>query len=344
VDARPSASLSWADDPASGSLAWGSSTALGLDLRARGPRGGAVFASAEASVEAAALEGSAAAAAWAAAGAGSLLVPPDSLLVPAWSLASAGSPPATLVAARIRTLWARLDAGWASLAIGRQVVSYGRGAYWSPVDLFAILDATGISPVKRGVDALRARAPLGATGGLDLVAIPAADPASGRYAARAYGSAAGADLGLLAARDGQAWRLGGDLKLDLELGLYAEALCSLTDSGGPAEFRAAAGADWSTGDFVFAAEYYFSGAGAADPYGAGRHNLYAALSWAASDLLRAALSGSGDLSSGGLSATLSLAWDAAQNAQATLYSRLSRSPSAPLPWKAELGALLSVKF
>jgi hypothetical protein len=293
---------------AAADLSYGSSTSLGLDLEAKGD-----LARAEASLETAVLTGAAAQAAWAVAG--SPYARTDELLLPAWS---SGSPaPETIVAARVRTLYLKLDLDWASLTAGRQVVNYGRGALWSPTDVFTELDLTGLSPVRRGTDALRLVLPFGATEALDLVAAPTAAPADGRYALRLRGLVAGADGALMAARDGAGGGtvVGADFKADLELGLYGEASYELYDSGGSGTLKAAGGADYSFGDFIVAAEYYYNGGGASsDLLFPGSHNVYGSITWKASELF--SLSGNlvWDVSDESGACTLLASESVAQNA------------------------------
>ena len=82
------------------------------------------------------------------------------------------------------------------------MVNYGRGALWSPTDIFTELDLTGLSPVRLGTDAARVTVPLGNTSGLDIVAAPTLAPADGRYALRLGGLVGDVDGG----RDGGAGR------------------------------------------------------------------------------------------------------------------------------------------
>ncbi len=349
----------WAEDPASWSLggsvaaqpyatyagngsieaadfSYGSTTTLGLDLRARGER-----ARAEASAEAAVLTGASAQAAWAASAAG--LARPDELLVP--GTAPAAPAAETLVAFRLRTLYLKLDLDWASLTAGRQVINYNRGALWSPTDLFNELDLTGLSPVRLGSDALRASVPLGATAGFDLAAAPTAAPADGRYSARLSGLVAGIDGALTAARAGKSWMFGADFKADIEVGIYGDVAYALPDSGQAGALRAAAGADWSIGDFVMAAEYYYNGGGVeADPLFPGTHNLYASLVWNATELF--SLSGNVilDITDGSGTALLLGSLSAAQNATFQAYLKAGYNPAAAARASLQAGLNIEVKF
>jgi hypothetical protein len=324
---------------------YGSATTLGLDLKAAGES-----ARAEASVEAAILTGASARLAWAVA-----LSPfgrPDELLLPAPAVMPPY--PATVVAARIRTLFVKLDFDWATLQAGRQVVNYGRGALWSPTDIFTELDLTGLSPVRRGSDALRFTVPLGLTGGFDLVAAPTASLEDGRYAARLGGLLWNLDGALIAARDGQGkgWIFGADLKTDLVVGLHGEAACEFPDAGGPGTLRAAGGADWSFGQLILAAEYYYNGGGAsADPLFPGAHNISGSLTWTPTELLAISCTAIVDVGGGAGTASLLATLSVAQNATLKAYAQTGNGQAGygvsygfgGATWTAA-GLVIEVKF
>jgi hypothetical protein len=341
VEARPFARSSGSLGIEPSDLYYGQATSLGLELGARGER-----ARAAASIEAALLTGVAADDAWEAAGkaAEAGLDSAGLLLSPAYAAAEA---PPTLLVARVRALYLKLDYDWLSLSLGRQVVKYQRGALWSPTDPFTELDLSGISPVRRGSDALRLVFPLEATGTLDLVAAPRADFSRGRYAARLSGLVAGVEGAAIGYRDGASgtWNLGADFQADLLLGWNGEAVYSRPDSG-EGWLRASGGADYSFGDFVVAAEYYYNGGGAeADPNAPGSHNAYASLAWRATDFLSLAASLVDGISERAWSAALTASLDAAQNAVLAAYARLSRlGEAAPYPRVAEAGIDVLVKF
>jgi hypothetical protein len=324
-------------------VTFGSSSTLGLALRAGGGR-----ARAEASIEAAVLTGASAHVAWAIAA--SPFARSDELLLP-----SAAPGQDAAIAARVRTLYAKLDLDWASFTAGRQVLNYGRGALWTPTDIFTELDLAGISPVRRGTDAVRVVVPLGVTGGLDLAAAPTTFPASGKYAARLGGLLGDVDAAVMAARDGtgKSWRAGADFKADLEIGLYGDAIYAQPDSGGWGTIRAAAGADWSFGDFIVAAEYYYNGGGSsADLLYPGTHNAYGSLTWKAAQLVFISVTGVVDVEGGAGAGTLLTQISAAQNADITAYVQAARGSGGyglgygvgGIAWTVVAGAGLQVKF
>ncbi len=122
--------------PLPSSFSYGSITDLELALSAKGEK-----ARAEATISAQMLTGTAAAIAWSTAAAG--LARPDELMLPAYSAASP-SMPETVFGARVRTLYVKLDEGAFSALAGRQVVNFGKGVLWSPVDIFDELDLSGL--------------------------------------------------------------------------------------------------------------------------------------------------------------------------------------------------------
>jgi len=329
-----------------GAAYYGSATTLSVDLRVSG-----AHARAEGSVEASVLTGAAAALAWAVAG--SPYGRSDDLLVPAPSTTT--PLPEAVFALRVRTLYLKLDPGWASLTLGRQVVNYGRGALWSPTDIFTELDLTGLSPVRLGTDAVRLTVPLGATAGLDAAAAPTLAPADGRYALRLGGLVGDVDGALMAARDGAArgWVFGADFKADIVVGVYGDAVYEVPDSGAPGGVRAAAGADWSFGDFIVAAEYYYNGVGAsADPLFPGMHNAYFSLTWTPTELVQCSALSYVDVTDGTGTLTILTAVSVAQNATLRVFLEGGNSPaglglgiggSASI-WALEAGANVEVKF
>lgn len=330
--------------PLPSSFSYGSITDLELALGAKGEK-----ARAEATISAQMLTGTAAAIAWSTAAAG--LARPDELMLPAYSTASP-SMPETVFGARVRTLYVKLDEGAFSALAGRQVVNFGKGVLWSPVDIFDELDLSGLSPDRRGSDALRLSEALGETGSLDLVGAPTFDPAFGRYALRGTGLVGGANLGFLAAREGErgSWEVGGDFKVDLGPSFYGDAVYELPDSGG-GSLRAAGGADWSFDlaerKVVIAVQYYYEGTGAvADPLFPGKDNLYASLAWAAGDFFSLSANAIWQIDQEAQVTTLIFTLDAAQNADLDIYAQATTSspPGTGAVFVVVAGAMLEVKF
>lgn len=356
VETLPFLSYAGPDD-LSGAFSYGSETMLDLDLSARGPDG-PVQTSVGASLESDLFTGYAAtveATAWLQG-----LEPDEGFAAPPPTLAEL---PSTLLEARVRAAWAKLDWGWASLQAGRQVLSYGRGAWWSPVDIYTRTALSGISSQKAGTDALRIRLPFGDTGMVDLAGAPSSQPADGTYSMRVSGlPSSGFDIGAVAGYSG-----GGptgtsgpgltaglgdcalgclDFKLDLGASFYGEVLGLLPAAGGQGLLRAAGGLDWSTDDFYFAVEYYFNGGvvSSEDPYLAGEHNAFGQVSWKITPFVTLMTEAIWDISDSTGTGLACLSIDAAQNASLSTFAELSQTSTANAGLVIEAGVDLMVKF
>jgi hypothetical protein len=290
-------------------------------------------------MEAAVLDGSAAELAWAAAG--SSVARSDELLLP-----SAAAANKTLVAGRLRTLYLKLDLGWSSLSVGRQVLNYGRGALWSPTDIFTELDLSGLSPLRLGTDSLSLDIPFGDTGSVDVAGAPVANPSEGRYLLRLRGLIGDLDGAISAGRDGKgkSWMVGADFKTDLVVGLYGDAVYEIPDTGSEGKPRAAAGVDWSLADFVFAVEYYYNGGGSdLDLLFPGTHNVYGNVTWRTTELSTLSATTLWDIPDRSGSATLLGTWSAAQSTDIGVYVKASMAKSSSSP-TYETGLSLDLKF
>lgn len=256
--------------------------------------------------------------------------------------AGGGADPA--VSASVRTLYASLRAGSFKASLGRQVLNFGKGALYSPVDLFAAAEYSPLAILRRGTDSLRLTAALGPLALAEAIAAPEADPALGVYAVRAAGFVFGlADASLIGAWDGAAgaWIAGGDAKADLPFAsVYAEAAFAFPSDGGEAEPRAAFGFDASPGDLVLAAEYFYDGhptAGAAT----GSHNLYASLGCGLSDYASLAASASAVIGEGAGSGGLVASLEVEQGAFLGLFATVTRSGASTA---AAAGLSLELRF
>ena len=112
-----------------------------------------------------------------------------------------------------------------------------------------------------------------------------------------------------------------------------------------ARLRAAAGVDWSIGDFVMAAEYYYNGGGAdADPLFPGSHNAYTSLVWNATALFSLTGTLIWDISDGSGTALLLASLSAAQNAVFQAYLKGGYDPSLAARADVQAGVNIEVKF
>lgn len=228
------------------------------------------------------------------------------------------------------------------LYAGRQPLAFGSGRSVNPTDILAPYPFGTIdTEERRGVDALRLKAPNGEMGEFDAGWLPGRRLASGEGAGflRGRGGLGGTDLTLLAAAFRGNLMAGADIERDLGGAmLRAEAARvwagSFEDRNRGEDFdRLTAGAEYNfslLGGTDAWLEYHYNGAGAAAPSGyaaraagtayseanvylLGRHYLAAGAGAQVSPLVAAGLAVMVNLGDGSFYATPSVDWNAAEN-------------------------------
>ncbi len=288
-----------------------------------------------------------------AAGAG---IPPDLLA----SLGLSGEN--ALLALSLTRLSLRYDADFLALTLGRQIVNFGKGALFSPADLFGKPALMGVETTRSGVDAARLSVPLGDLAALDAVAAPGRELDLGTYLARGSASIGKFDAALGGGNRAAAdeWLITGEFLANVGIGLSAEAALSLpggdAPDGGP-RIRAQGGAQYSWDEWLLRGEYYFNGkstgSGYADPAPASdalaafplAHNAFLMASWSPSDFfsLSAVLLQSfsaSDAEENPGAAALSVAYKAYPGCAFTATARVSWDDSITV----SLGAGTELKF
>jgi len=327
----------WTDDGEyqAADLRWGSDAALGLTLGVRRPGIRAEF-----SGQVDAMTGTAAAA------------PLAGAMAAAGAFVAAAADGSYAAAVSIERAYLKWTPGPLSITAGRQVINWGGALLWSPADLFAETTLVGLAPERAGTDALRVALPLGALGGLEAAAVPAASFSEGRYGGRLYGYALGSDFGLQAAWDGASGSttVAANLKTDLIVGVWAEVAYTTFDAPDTArEAAAVIGADWSIGSkLIVSGEYHFEldiAEGAGDFSGAA-HRLYTSASVKAGDFASLGCMLVADLAAGIASGTASAVVDVAQDASLTVWMQYASGSTATLAGTGSAGAgvTLSLAF
>ncbi len=169
------------------------------------------------------------------------------------------SPSAALVL-DIRKLYGALYLPFADFSLGRQIISFGEGLVFSPIDVFSSVNILDLSLRRRGSDVARVRVPLSDLSGVDaIVKISSrADGVAG--AIKAYGHAGSFDMAGVGIYQGanREYITGLEFKGDLVAGVYGE-LVEHWRGGGYRSFIGMLGADYSLGDdWYFVAEYLYN--------------------------------------------------------------------------------------
>lgn len=156
--------------------------------------------------------------------------------------ALAGNAPLVL---NLKELYLALYPSFADIAVGRQIICFGKGTVLSPLDIFSTLNAGDISFKRNGRDVLNVKIPLGMLSGIDLITeLPHGEQHSS--AVKFFTNLNGFDIDAVALyrhRTGDV-STGAAFKGDLYAGVYGEGVVHWSDDQDP-HFEAMAGMDYS---------------------------------------------------------------------------------------------------
>ncbi len=259
----------------------------------------------------------------------------------------------------------------ADVTLGRQAVSFGRGVFFTPMDLVAPFSPAALDrEYKPGADAARADVYFGTSGALTAVAVYGGAWALDEsiFAAHLRATVRGIDLGAFAAGAYGDTVLGADAAGDVAgVGLHGEATATLPHDGGRAFLRATAGATTQLpANAELVVEAYLQTLGATSPAGylavarsarAARGELWllgrvyaaALLSWQVTPLVRPAAFALANLEDGSALLGPSLSWSVADDvelvlgAEVPVGARPAMTPSGPAP-RSELGLYPTLAF
>lgn len=226
------------------------------------------------------------------------------------------------------------------ISMGRQIINYGVGTLFSPIDAFSTPSLSDLDYQRSGSDVVRLEIPFGEVSGLDAVSTVSQKVTGLASALKLYTNVADYDFALVGLYRGARNELlaGADFKGDLLLGIHGEAVQHFLYDPWKSYFEGMFGADYSFGGKLFlAAEYYYNG----DPVAPGsidaadlasalaaaqrvflnRHYLYGDVRYLLTDLMNVGVSTVLDISAGSLLTTAQYAYNIVQNADLLTYVR-----------------------
>lgn len=162
----------------------------------------------------------------------------------------------------LRQLYLALYPSFADISIGRQIINFGVGMIFSPINVFSSFDPTDIDFTRTGSDVARVKVPFGDTGGLDLVSTFTTAMTNATTAAKLFGNFFGFDFSGVAIYNG-AYRevtTGATFKGDLEIGVHGEFVEHFFTDTSKRYFEGMLGIDYSFFDSKLALflEYYYN--------------------------------------------------------------------------------------
>lgn len=227
------------------------------------------------------------------------------------------------ILADLRTLYGALYLSWADITLGRQIVNYGKGTLFSPLDVFSTVNLFELSFKRSGSDIAMAAFPLGDLAGVDVVTEFPIGTDDYATSVRGFTTLGGWDLsavGIYRHRSKEA--VGGiAFKGDLIAGLTGEMVARYDRDEHTWDAEAMAGIDYSIKNTWFlGAEYFYRQRNEAHPM-YGRHNIFGSVRYIINDLMSVSAVAIGVLPEENLLATMQYSWNILQSVNAIIYLR-----------------------
>lgn len=251
----------------------------------------------------------------------------------------------------LRKLYLEFYLPFADIAIGRQIVNFGKGFVFSPIDVFTSVDVFDLDLRRRGSDVATVRVPFGALAGLDAtVELPVA---GSRFssAAKVYATFGDFDVSLVgiyrhpgdAAQNAREGVIGATFKGDALVGLYGELVARLVENERSVYPEAMLGIDYSIRNrWIFRAEYLYSDYRWAQRTW-GEHNVFVSAQYLPNELLSLSASIFCDLEHQSALGTALVRYNALQNVNLEAYVR-GFSGIPQLPYDFAYGVRTEIAF
>ncbi len=158
----------------------------------------------------------------------------------------------------IRKLYLKISPEWFDLYLGRQLIKFGEGFVFSPLDPFSKIDLSDVNFSRLGVDGVRLKFPLGDLGYFESIALPLSDFTNSDIAGRVGLNLFAWDISLATYYRGKYDYIscGLSFKGDLILGVYGEFVYHYKNETN-SYYNFMAGWDYSILEkFILRMEYY----------------------------------------------------------------------------------------
>ncbi|MDG5813955.1 hypothetical protein QA601_02610 [Chitinispirillales bacterium ANBcel5] len=167
------------------------------------------------------------------------------------------------VVADLRELYMAFYPRFADIAVGRQIVTFGRGAVLSPLDIFSTIDIRDIYFKRKGSDVVSVRVPRNILSGIDFISeLPVGDNEHAS-ALKYFTTFRGFDLDLIGIyrHRSQTGVAGLAFKGDVHFGIYGEMVTHFEEALKSSHFEFMFGTDYSflRNNLIFSLEYLYNG-------------------------------------------------------------------------------------
>ena len=224
----------------------------------------------------------------------------------------------------MRKLYLEAYLPFADIAVGRQIINFGKGLIFSPIDAFSTVQIMDLNFRRNGSDVANAHIPLGDLTGIDCIVEAPFGNNEHSSAAKLFTTVAGWDVSMV----GLYRHLSGEgvagfaFKGDAVAGLYGELVEHIIKGIDDRYFECMMGADYSIHRiWFFNAEYYYNDRPAAVPSLWGRNNTYVSVQFAPNELMRLSVIGLYQFEERRTIGMLAWQYNLLQNADLTVYMR-----------------------
>jgi len=207
----------------------------------------------------------------------------DTLAMPYYPLFVHGNTPVLL---DIRKLYLSVYLPFADITLGRQIINYGKGVVFSPIDVFSTIDVANINFERHGSDIASAKIPFSHLSGLDVMTEFPRKHHEYSSAFRGYFNTLGFDVAVNTIYKHRAEELitGLSFKGDAFFGVYGELVEHFADDLSKKYFEGMFGLDYSIKNtFLFRTEYYYKNSNIQNEWG--KHNLFISMQYLINDLM-----------------------------------------------------------
>jgi len=196
----------------------------------------------------------------------------DTLSTPYYPLFVYGNTPVLL---DIRKLYLSVYLPFADITLGRQIINYGKGVVFSPIDVFSTVEVANINFERHGSDVAAIKIPFSFLSGLDLMTeLPRKDHEYST-AVRGYFNTIGFDIALntIYKHRSEEMITGLSFKGDAFFGVYGELVEHFAHDYSDKYFEGMLGLDYSIDNtYIFTAEYYYKNSNIQNEWG--KQNLF----------------------------------------------------------------------
>lgn len=224
----------------------------------------------------------------------------------------------------MRKFYLELYLPFVDIAFGRQIINFGNGTVFSPIDAFSSVQFGDIRLRRRGSDVAYLRFPIGGLAGVDCIVEAPYQEREHSSAVKLFATLAEWDLSLIGIYRHQSGEVmtGLAFKGDAVVGIYGEFVEHFINGIDKQYFEFMLGTDYSVRNiWFFDIEYYYKGRSPDLQSIWDRNNAYFSVRYSPYELMQFALSGIFQMEERRVIGTLSWYYSLFQNTDLTLYVR-----------------------